>query len=356
MVINFILPRIGNIPIGGFKVVYEYANGLVKSGNMVNLIHPVTTNNIDSLYSKLKVYKWLLERKISNSYLPDKWFKLNSKINTILVPNLSEKFIPNADFIVATQWNTAEICATFNIRKGKKYYLIQNYEFWDGGKTRVLNTFKLPLKKIVISHWLEKLVRSQGEDSTCIPNGFDFNAFSMDVSPEKRDKKKVMMLYHKLFMKGSDLGLKAIKKLKILIPDLSFILYGAYTPPKNLPSWISFYKSPEQILLRKLYNEASIFISPSYLEGFPLPPAEAMICGATLVASDIGGHREYAIPNENALLYPPTKIMKLINNIKFLIGNNDYRIKLAYNGLNFMKQFTWERSVSMFESLLKKDI
>lgn len=44
--------------------------------------------------------------------------------------------------------------------------------------------------------------------------------------------------------------------------------------------------------LRTLYSCASVFLFPSFYEGFGLPPAEAMKCGSPVVASDIAALRE----------------------------------------------------------------
>jgi hypothetical protein len=40
MIITFILPRYLNVPAGGFKVVYEYANSLQARGHRVTVVHP----------------------------------------------------------------------------------------------------------------------------------------------------------------------------------------------------------------------------------------------------------------------------------------------------------------------------
>ena len=42
-IITFILPRTGETPIGGFKVVYEYANRLVEDGYTVNIVYGITS-------------------------------------------------------------------------------------------------------------------------------------------------------------------------------------------------------------------------------------------------------------------------------------------------------------------------
>jgi glycosyltransferase involved in cell wall biosynthesis len=78
--------------------------------------------------------------------------------------------------------------------------------------------------------------------------------------------------------------------------------------------------------------------------------------GAALVASDIGGHREYAIHDETALLYPPKNIDKLVSSLLELICNRSKRIKLATQGNIFIKQFTWERAANSFEEILNQDL
>ena len=40
--INFILPVASRNPIGGFKVIYEYANRLINDGYAINIILPAT--------------------------------------------------------------------------------------------------------------------------------------------------------------------------------------------------------------------------------------------------------------------------------------------------------------------------
>jgi hypothetical protein len=39
MNVHFVLPTDGTVPVGGYKVVYEYANGLVRRGHDVTVTH-----------------------------------------------------------------------------------------------------------------------------------------------------------------------------------------------------------------------------------------------------------------------------------------------------------------------------
>ena len=48
-----------------------------------------------------------------------------------------------------------------------------------------------------------------------------------------------------------------------------------------------------------------VLVFPSWVEGFGLPPLEAMACGAAVIVTDSGGVREYARDGENSLVVAP---------------------------------------------------
>lgn len=76
-----------------------------------------------------------------------------------------------------------------------------------------------------------------------------------------------------------------------------------------------------------------------------LPPAEAMQCGAAVCLTQIGGHTDYGIHQQTALLSPPRKPEALAANILQLIENPQLRIQLAMNGHQYIQRFTWESAV-----------
>src|SRR2546430_6400406 len=79
--------------------------------------------------------------------------------------------------------------------------------------------------------------------------------------------------------------------------------FGSY-PRASLPGWIPHYNASDNRELRRMYNRTAVFIVPSLHEGFGLPGAEAMACGAALVSTRNGGVDAYATHGESALLRP----------------------------------------------------
>lgn len=339
--------------MGGFKVVYEYANALVGSGHHVELIHPgglyLGVARSDRMLRNVAKYIGL---GVTGRYRPTNWFTLDPKVSARWVPSLASWFIPDADVVIATAWETAEWVSSYPESKGRKYYLIQHFEDWFGDRERLLRTWTLPLQKIVISRWLGQIAESLGESFHYIPNGLDHQAFGVDVAPGDRNPKRILMLHHHLDWKGTKEGLAAIERVRKQCPGVEVTLFGVSPPESvNLPKWVTYEHLPSRERLRALYNEASLFVSPSWAEGWALPPAEAMQCGCATVLTDIGGH-EYAIHGVTSLLSPPRDIEALSGNILTLIENDAYRTRLAHAAILEIAQYTWSRSARSLENAL----
>jgi glycosyltransferase involved in cell wall biosynthesis len=269
---------------------------------------------------------------------------------------LSEKWIPKGDVVIATAWLTAEWVSHYSPDKGRGFYLIQGLETWSGSGEKVYATWKSPLKKIVIANWLLDIVKSLGEEAVYIPNGLNTDEFQMDVPPEERDPKRIMMLYHNVDMKGSADGIEALSMVRRKEPEIRVTLFGVPPRPASLPEWVDYHQQPERPFLRALYNQAAIFVAPSWTEGWGLPPSEAMLCGAALVATDIGGHREFAFHEDTALLSPAKEPRRLADNILRLVRDPAMRARVATQGHEYIQQFTWERASAKLESILCEQI
>lgn len=353
--INFILPNGSGKPVGGYKVVFEYANRLKKDGYEVTIVLPATLLwSEKNMYYKLRsIFKYLYFKINFKRYLPYSWFDLDKKILIIWVPSLEEKYIPDAEYTIATACETAEYLKKYSIKKGKKLYLIQHFENWYFSKERVLETWKYPFKKIVIAQWLLEVSNSIGEKSELIYNGLDFEKFNLDIPIKYKKSTKVIMMYHESKWKGSEIGLEALENVKKIIPNLEVTLFGVSKKPENLPKYIQYYISPSQKLLRKLYNESAIYIGTSYGEGWGLTVSEAMQCGCAIACTNVNGYNEMVINNKTGLLSPSGDSEALSKNIIELIKNKNLRIKLAKSGNNFIQDFTWEKAYSKLKNILE---
>jgi len=357
-------------PSGGFKVVYEYANRLQRRGHRVTLVHPrnivsrsgslLTAESRAVLIDLIKRSLWAPRLRWRHRSSPVPWFPLDRQVDVKLVTDLRERFIPDGEVIVATAFQTAAPVAGYGRRKGRGYYLIQSFENWMGDEESVRASWRLPLQKIVISRWLERLAIELGEAerTTCIPLGLDFTRFRVTRPIEDRRTARVGMLAHPLPIKGTSDGVAALKTLRRKHPGIEAVLFGTESRERlvsNLPEWpewIEYRHRPTAEELVDLYNSCQIFLHPSRLEGWGLPAAEAMACGCALVAAHNQGVDEFAIDGENALLAPVGDSSALAEQIERLLADEPLRQRIAGNGAFQIRRFDWERSVDRFEELL----
>ena len=350
--ITFVMPRTGEWASGGFRIIYQYANHLSRRGHAVTVVHPGRYVINPTLLDHLKNFVRYLLRKADGNYRPDSWLKMDPNVSLTCVPFITERFIPDGDIVIATAWQTAELVSQYSQRKGRRFYLIQHLETWNGPAERVYATWKMPLQKMVPSKWLAQIALDMEEPVAYFPYGLDIDAFQMVVSREERDPKQLMMLYHRAEWKGCEEGIKAISLAREKDPGISAILFGVPPRPDWLPPWMEYHQSPVPELLQSLYNRAAIFVAPSRTEGWGLTGCEAMLCGAALVATDIDGHREFAFDGKTALLSPARAPQELSENILRLIASPELRMQLAKNGYDFVRQLTWERATTAFEGIL----
>ena len=348
MRITFVLPGAGDLPVGGFKVVYEYANRLTLRGHTLSVVHTAQPDRAAGPTTRLRKGVRFVQRTVDKSYRPG-WFALHPDVRLMWRMTPAAGGIPDGDAVVATSWETAEWAAGYPASKGRGFYLIQHYETWSGPAARVDATFTAGLRNVVIARWLQEAIRARGADAAYVPNGLDLEAFDLDLPRQERGP-HAMMLYHHADWKGSADGLEALTRVKAQLPNLTATLFGTPAPPADLPAWIRYEQKPPPARLRSRYNEAAVFLATSWTEGWGLPGCEALLCGCALAATDVGGHREYAVPGETALLSPPKNPEALAENVLELLRNVPLRYRLAEQGDAYVRRFTWARAVAGLEA------
>lgn len=89
-----------------------------------------------------------------------------------------------------------------------------------------------------------------------------------------------------------------------------------------------------------LYSAATVFVYPSWYEGFGFPILEAMKCQLPVVASDIPTHREVA--SDAAVFVPPDNPSVMADAIHWLITDSTKRDSLIRRGTEHVKSFQWK--------------
>ncbi len=89
-----------------------------------------------------------------------------------------------------------------------------------------------------------------------------------------------------------------------------------------------------------LYNLASVFIYPSFYEGFGFPPLEAMACGVPVITSFVSSLPEVA--SEAAVMVNPYDIEDISRAMTEVLKSENLRTKLIAKGLERARMYNWE--------------
>ena len=112
---------------------------------------------------------------------------------------------------------------------------------------------------------------------------------------------------------------------------------------KNLSHDVKLLGQVSDSLLAALYENASIFVFPSFCEGFGFPPLEAMSYGVPVTASNAPCIPE-TLGEAAALFFDPHCIDEIAERMYELMSNSRLRKKLAKAGSSRAAEFTWQET------------
>jgi glycosyltransferase involved in cell wall biosynthesis len=354
--ITFVLPGFSGYPIGGFKVVYQFAGGLVSRGHAVTVVHPQSLEPSPGARQRLRRLTWPTRMRWRGWSKID-WFPVDPRVKVRRVTDLSETSIPDADAVIATAWQTAACVARYGRSKGRRYCLVADYEHWATGtdaiREAIARAFRGPFTLVSLGPSVTDMLASFG----CVPGaevhiGPDLDAFGLDVPIERRERVVCGFPVRSEPFKATWDVLAAAFLLNQRRPDIRFRAFG-WMPDPILPPFVEYLVFPPDRKLRDFYNSLSVFVLPSHHEAWPLPPLEAMACGAALVAADSAGVRGYARDGETALLVPRGRPDAMAATIERLVDDDSLRFELARAGHHDALGYTWDRAVTVMETLLQ---
>lgn len=348
MEIKFILPPNYNQPVGGYKVIFQYANWLSKRNHDVHIYFM----DLDEAFGK-KQLRWMKRKLLRQSGITDEvtWFNFESNVK--LHFNVNHKEVEDIDngIVVATFWKTASTVHKTKTSSSKKYYLIQGFETFATSEANVVDTWHLPLQKVVVSKWLKQKAKDLGEKAVLVPNFINSNEFYR--KDFKISNPTVSMLWHDNPRKGSKLGLAALKAVKKENPDLKAIFFGKGDKPAGLPDWITYYRGANIEELRdEIYGKSSIYLMTSEFEGWGLTAMEAMAVGVPVISTDNGGIRNFA-DESSAILIPINNMQAMVDALSKLLDDSRLQIKLRENAMNKIRDFSLDNSGILLEKIFR---
>lgn len=374
MKINFTL--YSTYMTGGVRAIFEVANGLSQRGHDVT----ITSLEGDHAWFPLKARVIYVEKpnfiKILN---PIKKIKSReslrySSISPVLdqmkmgfeadlIKPLTEA-IPDCDINIATWFLTS--FAVFRSSKGKQFYFFMDFdELAEKHGHYYHQLFKeslyLPLNIITISTWLKEWIKERYNKNAIVAGvGIEHNVFY--PRPSMLDDitgYKVMGIFRGFDYKGDSDLINAFNIVAGKIPGLNPIIvcskdtFNGLNEKNDIEFDYTFFESPSDDKLAELYSSSDLFVFASHIEGYGLPPLEAMACGTPVVTTDCRGVKDFVVDGENAFLVSPKQPDAIAESIIKLYNDPDLTEDLKKNGLETAEKFTWDRVVDVFEKAFK---
>jgi len=98
------------------------------------------------------------------------------------------------------------------------------------------------------------------------------------------------------------------------------------------------------------YNLSSLFVYPSFFEGFGFPPLEAMRCGVPVITANYSSLPE--VVNSGGIMIDPYRPSEIATAMWEILTNKTLREKLIQKGLEQAQKFNWKKSAKKFITYL----
>lgn len=309
-----VIPVINLQISGGCRVLAQIANFLVKHNHEVEIAIP---------------------------YGAQIHYPLTCKITR--VPAIRKEYIPFGDIVLANYYKTLEACyhawpkQCVRFTMGFEPYYVTDSKY-------ALSLYQKKMPTITISQHLQKILLSEvGQSSYIASPGINLDVFQPKSLAKKSSAKTILYIARdpSILIKGYQDFLNSIEivkkqarqrwKVHLICPE--------NTPtPKHFPHKI--FKPSTDEWMAHLYQKADLFVSTSWLEGFSLPPLEAMACGTAVVTTNSGGVLDYCKHNKTAIIVKKKNPYSIAKGILQVLQNPRLAQRLSRNGLHTAQNYS----------------
>ena len=221
----------------------------------------------------------------------------------------------------------------------------------------------LPWTNIIsVSEYTKKKLSRRGiRNVTVVPNGINqVSSFKFKV-PRRNDE--ILCISRLTQQKKVDTLIHAIAKLKQQHPNIHCTIIGQgeererlemITGQQGLKENITFlgYVEDKKIIEKHL-STATIFCSPSTLEGFGITLLEAYAYGTPAVITHIPAYKEVT-REKGALFFTPGKAEECAQQIHELLTNKKQWKKLSMEAYEHSQQYHWKKIVQRLEEVYER--
>lgn len=229
-----------------------------------------------------------------------------------------------------------------NVRRAEHILTISNFS-----KKRIVQEYPSVTNKISVIH--------HGTSSHFVPSNQQKSDYVLYVGTMNRIKNFQVLL--EMFLTST---LKNIN-LKMILPNTSTFSEDLYIntliQKAKVSANIDIINYVNQEELKRYYQNAKLFLFPSFHESFGFPPLEAMACGTPVIVSNAAALPE--VCGDAALYVNPHSMNDIKEKTIMLLEDKTLQKKMIQKGLERSAQFTWSKAaqehIKIFKEVLTKE-
>ncbi|MDD3190331.1 MAG: glycosyltransferase family 1 protein [Candidatus Pacebacteria bacterium] len=287
---------------------------------------------------------------------------LKKRIDVLFVPSHSIPFIHPRKTVLTVHGLEYKNCSEcyslkerfvidFNVRVSLRWAKRIIVPSW-GTKKDLQRIYGVAEEKIAVVHHGAEKEKSPVRGDDCDKESFDILFIGR---LEKRKNVLGAVEAFDLFMKKIGGGANPDKSIRLVLAGKKGFGYEeiekriSVSPYKNnirVEGFVSTEKKQE------LYLSSSLFIFPSFCEGFGIPVLEAMGYGVPVLCSRIPSLAEVA--GGAALLVDPANVEEIAHGIEKFYSDEDFKKKMIISGFDNLQKFDWKKCAKETFDMIKK--
>jgi glycosyltransferase involved in cell wall biosynthesis len=348
---------------GGVRVVCDVANGLARNQMQVEIVVPhYAATPAFPLHANVRV---VAIRPTSTARSP----KLD------YFQWLCQRSAATGDLIVATSYRTPWVIVASRAwmkRRVPVLYMVQHDEVlsqvqhssapaWMKAILRPIaaGSYRLKTHHVAVSQWIADRVAQPG--ARVIPNGVDPTVFF--AGPDRTREDNAPFVVGGIARPSGAKGWQELVQAMLGLREQhgQGVRFHLASPSDTLPALpcslidTVFLRPRNDADMRAFYLDLDAFLFTSPVEGYGLPPLEAMACGIPVVITECGGISEYA-NSDNATLVPVGDIAAMVRGVSAFVSDPKLCADRTTSGLRTAAEFTLEKQtdawVEVVQSLL----
>ncbi len=213
---------------------------------------------------------------------------------------------------------------------------------------------------------IEALYNAPNEKIVILPNGIDLSKFTnVSSSISLSGNPAILFVGHLWWIKGVDVLLKAMAKLKSHLPDAKLHIIGGVHGHKTEQDFVGlakqlgvtdrvvFHGAVPHDKIASYYHAASICVFPSRHEAFSIALLEAMASKVPIVASDIARYKEIIKDGENGVLFKSGDPQSLSDSMSRLLSTRSFSEGVSNRAFALVQDYDWAKISNDYFSLYK---